>query len=99
MASGVARLSALVADNAEMDFNRINAIMHDETRAEDHQLPETGLGQDIERQLSSIFIRGTDYGTRTTSILLFGDHNIDVYETNYRPSGAVENSAEFSIAV
>ena len=95
--SWVARLSSLVAYNAYMDIDRINNIMHDETRAEDHLLPDTGLNHDTERQLSSIFIRGAEYGTRTTSILLFGEREINVFESNYRASGAVSNSTAFCI--
>lgn len=38
--------------------------------APDADLPETGVGLDLERTLSSIYIRSPDYGTRASTILL-----------------------------
>jgi len=46
------------------------AILADRTRAPDAELPDTGVGLELERALSSIFIAGERYGTRSSSILL-----------------------------
>lgn len=42
----------------------------DERRAEDHELPDTGIGLERERMLSSPFIRLPGYGTRAASVVL-----------------------------
>src|SRR5690606_10988714 len=43
----------------------------DERPADDHELPETGVGVDTERFLSPPFIRDAGYGTRASSVVLF----------------------------
>lgn len=48
----------------------IFAILADGRQAPDEQLPDTGVGRDLERLLSSIFIKSERYGTRSSSILL-----------------------------
>ncbi|MEN8248916.1 MAG: NRDE family protein [Bacteroidota bacterium] len=45
-------------------------MMQDKSLAEDKQLPDTGVGYEIEKQLSAMFIDMEGYGTRSTTILL-----------------------------
>ena len=54
------------------DFSRedLFAILADRTRAPAELLPDTGVGPDLERVLSSIFITSERYGTRSSTILL-----------------------------
>ncbi len=51
------------------------AIMLDDTEAEEYLLPRTGVSLEWERRLSSIFIRGESYGTRSTTVIIVDDHN------------------------
>jgi len=44
-------------------------LLNDRRRAPDALLPETGLGTERERMLSSIFIEGERYGTRASTVL------------------------------
>jgi uncharacterized protein with NRDE domain len=46
-------------------------LLTDETIAADENLPDTGVGIKRERQLSPIFIRTPDYGTRSSTVILF----------------------------
>jgi len=48
---------------------RLVSLLQDPTPAPDHLLPDTGVGRDTERFLSSPFITGTDYGTRATTVI------------------------------
>lgn len=41
----------------------------DETAAPDAELPDTGVGIELERQLSPVFVRGARYGTRATTLI------------------------------
>lgn len=41
----------------------------DETIAPDAELPDTGVGLEVERRLSPAFIRGEEYGTRACTLL------------------------------
>ena len=47
-------------------------ILTDHRIAPDHSLPSTGVPLDVERMLSSRFIRSPEYGTRACSVLRFG---------------------------
>jgi uncharacterized protein with NRDE domain len=47
------------------------ALLTDETIAADEDLPDTGVGINRERQLSPIFIRTPNYGTRSSTVVLF----------------------------
>lgn len=46
------------------------AILHDDIKAEDKDLPQTGVPYHWEKLLSSTFIITPDYGTRTSTLLL-----------------------------
>lgn len=54
--------------------NDLFDIFADCELAEDHNLPNTGVGLDLERQLSPLFIKTPDYGTRSSTVL-FVDHD------------------------
>jgi uncharacterized protein with NRDE domain len=47
----------------------------DEQQAPDEQLPETGIGLDRERALSSMFIKTNGYGTRCSTVILIDHEN------------------------
>ena len=64
-------------------------LMRDETRADDGDLPETGVGVEHERLLSPLFIRSPDYGTRATTLLtLRSDGTAYLAERTFGPDGA-----------
>src|SRR5690606_29524093 len=44
------------------DLTRLWQALADETRAADPELPDTGVGLELERRLSPSFIRGPEYG-------------------------------------
>ncbi|MFW8564668.1 NRDE family protein [Orrella sp. 11846] len=63
-------------------------IMQDDAPAPDVDLPQTGVGLERERLLSSPFIRSDLYGTRCTTVVL-QERNGPIYalEISYLPSG------------
>lgn len=67
---GAAALAALLDPSREADVEAIFAMMRDETIAPDAALPDTGVGLELERQLSPMFIRMPAYGTRCTTVVL-----------------------------
>ena len=69
VARGKDALARVVAAN---DFTRedLFAILADRTQAPDELLPDTGVGLELERLLSSIFIASERYGTRSSTVLL-----------------------------
>lgn len=59
----------------EVNVEDLFALLSDEKIAEDKDLPDTGIGLEKERLLSSIFIAGAEYGTRSSTVVLIGSDN------------------------
>jgi uncharacterized protein with NRDE domain len=45
-------------------------ILQDDTLPSDEKLPDTGVGLDLERTLSSAFIKSPGYGTRSSTVIM-----------------------------
>lgn len=60
----------------------------DTAPAPDGLLPDTGVGIELERRLSPAFVRGEDYGTRCSSVVLVGAGAITFVERRFGPGGA-----------
>ena len=70
--------------DGEISHDRLMEILTDHRIAEDHELPDTGVALDIERLLSSRFIRSADYGTRACSVVtLDREQRIEFSEQNF----------------
>jgi len=70
----------------EYDFlpEDLFGMLYDEQRAVDQVLPETGVGLERERALSSMFIKMKGYGTRCSTVLLIDKENrVQYYERTY----------------
>lgn len=84
-----------------VDTEELFTIMADTEPAEDSDLPETGVSLEWERRLSSIFISGEDYATRSTSVLTL-DHQgqCQFVEKTYpqRGQGEISCSKSFILA-
>lgn len=68
----VRRATALLQDWMDKgvdDFIALLDAFADTTQAPDAELPDTGVGIEMERVLSSLFVRGRYYGTRATSVI------------------------------
>jgi len=67
LGAGKAELERVL--DGEISENTLLEILTDHQVAPDHRLPSTGVSLDIERMLSSRFIRSPEYGTRACSII------------------------------
>lgn len=67
---GKAALANLIADGP-VTPEALLAILADTAQPSDVQLPDTGIGLERERLLSSRFIVSADYGTRASTVVLF----------------------------
>jgi uncharacterized protein with NRDE domain len=61
---------ARVLEADEFSVQELFAILADGRQAPDGELPDTGVGLELERLLSSIFIKSERYGTRSSTVLL-----------------------------
>lgn len=70
------------------DLTPLWAALADEHRPADSDLPDTGIGLERERWLSPAFIRGDDYGTRASTVLLIdADGHGQIHERRFGPQG------------
>ena len=63
--------------------------LRDTTRAPDDELPDTGVGLELERALSPPFVLDARYGTRCSSVVLMATDRIVFAERRFGPDGAV----------
>ena len=79
-------------DAGHDDLTSLWNALADERLAPDVELPDTGVGLDLERQLSPAFIRGKDYGTRASTLILVGHDGLSrIHERCFGPEGAFES--------
>src|ERR1700754_2133485 len=92
------KLSLWIYGDNEGDFESLFEILAHEGTWPDNVLPDTGVGIDLERQLSATFIRGERYGTRASTIVAV-DHEgaTIVVERRFGPNGKKQGETAFSI--
>ena len=67
---GTMQLTEYCHDGHSIEPEKLFDLLKDMHQAEDPYLPKTGVPIEWERRLSSIFIQGEDYGTRSSTVLL-----------------------------
>ncbi len=88
---GKERLGALL--ERAFDAEACLELLADGEPAHDRHLPNTGVGMEWERRLSSIRIVGGNYGTRCSSVLRIGtDGTVEFRERSYDPDGGVSGT-------
>ena len=74
-------------------------LLGDTEPAHDPHLPDTGVGIEWERKLSSIRIAGGHYGTRCSTVVCIGtDGKVEFWERSYDREGAAIGTLYFSLA-
>ncbi|MBU0504425.1 MAG: NRDE family protein [bacterium] len=69
----------------EVDVEKIFNFMLDTKEPDDDKLPDTGVGIEWERRMSPLFVTGEDYGTVSSTVILWdNDDNIYFAERTYR---------------
>ncbi len=75
--------------NGDRDDDTLLALLTDTTPPDDAELPDTGVGAHLERVLAPIFIRGEQYGTRASSLVMrHEDGSVFFRERSFGPLGA-----------
>ena len=71
-------------------------MLSDRTPAQDGLLPDTGVGPEWERLLSSPFIVSERYGTRCSTVLRMGrDGRVEIRERRFDAAGRISGTSEF----
>ena len=85
-----------------LEVEPLMAVLADQARFEDHELPATGVTIEMERALSPPFINGPHYGTRCTTVFTIDADGEAVFaEQNFGPGGVPEELIlyEFTVGV
>lgn len=69
------KLLAPVLEKDTIEPEELFQLLYDEQQAPDHALPDTGVGLDRERVLSSMFIKSPNYGSRCSTVVLVDRKN------------------------
>ena len=97
---GKQRLQALLATNESNLEDRLLAVLADRELADDHLLPQTGIGREWEKPLSASFIVVPGYGTRASSVLLIGrDGEVSFRERTFGENGSLLEDRMFRFAI
>jgi uncharacterized protein with NRDE domain len=93
----MSRLQAWLEQGDVEDFAPLFAALADERPALDGELPDTGIGLERERWLSSAFIRGTDYGTRASTVVAI-EHTGHgrIVERRFGPNGRPDGQVKMA---
>lgn len=80
--------------------NDLFAILSDETVGSDHELPDTGVGMELERLLSPAFIKSAGYGTRSSTVIMVDyNDNVAFHERVYHPETSEFSFQSFRFAI
>jgi uncharacterized protein with NRDE domain len=72
----------------------VEAVLGSTRTAADDELPDTGVGRDLERSLSAALVVGERYHTRCTTIVRLGPGGAQVRELSRGPDGRVQGVVE-----
>ncbi len=86
---GKARLKEAMGHGRNPDPEVLFSLLGDRSRPHDSDLPDTGVGLDWERILSSIFVESQGYGTRSSTLVIVSpNQTAAVTERTYDDTGA-----------
>jgi len=87
---------ALSSQSTDRLHEALIRLLRDETRPPDHELPDTGVGLEMERFLAAPFINGREYGTRASTVLSRDRNGLwQVSEQSYGPEGGALERRRF----
>jgi uncharacterized protein with NRDE domain len=96
---GKEKFSNAIKDSV-IEPNTLFELLYDEQRAQDDLLPETGIGLDRERALSSMFIKTNGYGTRCSTVILVShDNQVQFSERVYELDTFAHKTSRFQFAI
>jgi len=86
--------------NDKVEIENLFATLKSEEKADRDRLPDTGVGIEMERMLSPMFIKSSEYGTRCSTVLLIDkDNHVNFVERTYDTTDFTwtDKSFEFDI--
>lgn len=97
---GRERLARVVKRGSALVVEEIFKVLADDARARDDALPETGVGLELERLLSPLFIKSQSYGTRSSTVVLFNRHQeVTFIERTFTPQTGGYEDVRFEFKI
>ena len=97
---GVGKLEEYCQDGHDINPEVLFSLLLDKSLAADEDLPQTGIPIDWERRLSSIFILGEEYGTRSSTVLkVDNQQNVTWFERTYDNTATCTSSKSFHFSI
>ena len=96
---GKEKLSKILGKKS-FDEEDLFQALYDDKIAPDEELPDTGVGIEKERMLSSMFIKSPKYGTRCSTVLLVDQANVVTFsERTFNTSTFESNTRTFNFKI
>ncbi|THB63776.1 MAG: NRDE family protein [Gammaproteobacteria bacterium] len=84
--------------SGNISISELFMLLKDNTKSPDSQLPDTGIPQIFEKELSSIFVRMAEYGTRASTLCIYDrEDTISYYERSFGKDGKIISDLDFFI--
>ena len=84
---GKKRFTDLISRNS-FSVEDLFLLLSDRTLMEDSPFPETGYGEEFERSASPLFVLNSQFGTRSSSVILIHkDGRLQFFERQFDPNG------------
>ncbi|NQY33479.1 MAG: NRDE family protein [Alteromonadaceae bacterium] len=100
MALGQQQLISMITNNDKLSIEQLFNLMKNAQQAKPEQLPNTGIPEEWEQFLSSIFIVSPQYGTRTTTIITQDNNGvIAIADRSYNESGECVEQQKFVMPI
>lgn len=96
---GKRMLQDYVTNHKEIDSNELFRITSNAEQADDEDLPDTGVGIELERTLSSLFITSPEYGTRSSTVLLIDKENNVTFNERTYEKGKFQREKQFTFSI
>lgn len=82
--------------NGDRDDSTLLSLLVDTHQPDDAELPDTGVGAKLERVLAPVFIRGEQYGTRASTLVLqHEDGSLFFRERSFGPIGSTTDEVNW----
>ncbi len=92
-------LNTYIQENLELKTDDLFEILLDDEKAAQSDLPETGISQELEKELSSIFIQTDGYGTRASTVILIDyEGKVSFIERTFN-EGTLTNENNFTFYI
>ncbi|TGL69858.1 NRDE family protein [Leptospira jelokensis] len=67
----------------ELEVGMFSSLNDSELVKEEHLLPDTGIGKEREKYLSSVRIKTPNYGTRASTLVFYGKDSVEMVERSF----------------